>query len=158
MIWAPAALRSSGLRLFTVPCVATGMKAGVSTSPWGVRSRPARAAPSVLTTVSSTARILRDQHRVAVRVETIALGDRVAVRPEQCLAPTEGGGEQQQRRARKVEVRDEGVDQPEAVAGVDEEIGGPADGPEPAICRGRPLECPGGGGSDGNDAPARGPG
>src|SRR5678815_508230 len=65
---------------------------------------------------------LRDKHRVAVGVEAIALGDGVAVRAEQRLAPAEGGREQQQRRAREVEVRDEGVDQPEAVAGVDEEL------------------------------------
>ena len=36
--------QSSGLRLFTVPCVATGMKAGVSTSPWGVQPSGARGA------------------------------------------------------------------------------------------------------------------
>ena len=29
---------------FTVPCVPTGMKTGVSTTPWAVVSRPRRAA------------------------------------------------------------------------------------------------------------------
>jgi hypothetical protein len=44
---APASRTSSGLRLLTVPWVPTGMKAGVSTTPCGVVSRPRRAAPSV---------------------------------------------------------------------------------------------------------------
>src|SRR3989441_3836171 len=49
-IWAPAVRRSSGPRAFTVACVPTGMKIGVSTTPCAVVSRPARAAPSVATT------------------------------------------------------------------------------------------------------------
>ena len=40
-----AAPRAS--RAFTVACVPTGMKTGVSTGPWAVWSTPARAAPSV---------------------------------------------------------------------------------------------------------------
>ena len=46
-ICAPAARRSSGARPFTVPRVPTGMNTGVSTAPWPVVRRPARAAPSV---------------------------------------------------------------------------------------------------------------
>src|SRR5258708_7132373 len=34
------------VRLFTLPRVPTGMKTGVSTTPWGVVIRPRRAAPS----------------------------------------------------------------------------------------------------------------
>src|SRR5262245_40891195 len=104
---APAALRSPGPRLFTVPSVATGMKAGVSIAPRAVRSHPARAAPSVPTISRSTARILGDEHRVAVRVEPVALGDGVAIGAEEQLAPAERGGEQQQRRAREMKVCDE---------------------------------------------------
>jgi hypothetical protein len=37
----PAARTSPGVRPFTVPSVATGMNAGVSTAPCGVTSRPA---------------------------------------------------------------------------------------------------------------------
>ena len=58
-IWAPAARTSAGERLFTVPSVATGMKAGVSTAPWAVRIRPRRAAPSVPMTSKPKARIAR---------------------------------------------------------------------------------------------------
>ncbi len=36
---------------FTAPCVPTGMKAGVSTTPCGVVMTPARAAPSVWVTL-----------------------------------------------------------------------------------------------------------
>src|SRR5918995_6187602 len=46
----PMARSSSGSRLFTVPFVPTGMKAGVRTSPCTVRRMPARAAPSVAVT------------------------------------------------------------------------------------------------------------
>src|SRR5437016_6209057 len=38
----PAARRSAGVSPFTVPCVPTGMKAGVGTSPCEVTSVPAR--------------------------------------------------------------------------------------------------------------------
>ena len=40
------ARRSDGSRALTAPCVATGMNAGVGSSPCGVRSVPARASPS----------------------------------------------------------------------------------------------------------------
>src|SRR3972149_4971094 len=43
MIWAPTARSSSGVRPFTLACVPTGRKAGVSTVPWGVLRRPTRA-------------------------------------------------------------------------------------------------------------------
>src|ERR1043166_5967294 len=39
----PAAVRSPGVSVFTEPAVPTGMNAGVSTSPWDVVKRPARA-------------------------------------------------------------------------------------------------------------------
>src|SRR5258706_197176 len=39
----PAAVRSLGVSVFTEPAVPTGMNAGVSTSPWDVVKRPARA-------------------------------------------------------------------------------------------------------------------
>src|SRR5687768_12632910 len=47
MIDAPASSRSRCRAALTVPCVPTGMKAGVSTTPCGVSKRPRRAAPSV---------------------------------------------------------------------------------------------------------------
>jgi hypothetical protein len=46
--------RSSGPRLLTLPCVATGMKAGVSRSPCGVAMSPRRAAPSLPRRVKRT--------------------------------------------------------------------------------------------------------
>ena len=39
----PAPASSSGLSDLTVPCVPTGMNAGVCTPPWDVTKRPARA-------------------------------------------------------------------------------------------------------------------
>src|SRR5688572_22215237 len=46
MIEAPISSRSRCSAAFTLPCVPTGMKAGVSTTPCGVVSVPSRAAPS----------------------------------------------------------------------------------------------------------------
>ena len=58
-ISAPASRTSSGARALTAACVPTGMNAGVRTSPCGVASTPARAAPSVAVTVKEiTARPL----------------------------------------------------------------------------------------------------
>ena len=50
---APVARTLSGSIAFTVPAVPTGMKAGVRTSPRGVRITPVRAFPSVALTVNS---------------------------------------------------------------------------------------------------------
>src|SRR5438477_1535028 len=47
MICAPASSRSRWRIALTLPCVPTGMKAGVCTTPCGVVSSPRRAAPSV---------------------------------------------------------------------------------------------------------------
>ncbi len=46
MIPAPVWRTCSQVSALTVPAVPTGMKAGVSITPRGVTSRPARAAPS----------------------------------------------------------------------------------------------------------------
>src|SRR5215470_17077987 len=48
MISAPVSRTSSGESPLTVPCVPTGMKAGVCTRPCGVTNSPRRAAPSVV--------------------------------------------------------------------------------------------------------------
>src|SRR5688572_17780359 len=47
MMETPMSSRSRCSAAFTLPCVPTGMNAGVSTSPWGVVSVPRRAPPSV---------------------------------------------------------------------------------------------------------------
>ena len=55
---APSARTSSGSSVFTVPFVPTGMNAGVRISPCAVRMTPARAAPSVASSVKQlTARV-----------------------------------------------------------------------------------------------------
>src|SRR6266699_1932820 len=54
---APTALRSAGESARTLPCVPTGMKAGVSTAPWGSVSMPVRALPDVAWTVKSNIRL-----------------------------------------------------------------------------------------------------
>ena len=53
MISAPSSSSSSGVIALTVPCVPTGMKTGVSTSPCGVYKRPRRAAVSASSLINS---------------------------------------------------------------------------------------------------------
>ncbi len=53
---APTARTSAGWSVFTVPFVPTGMNAGVRIAPCAVESTPARAAPSVASTVKLIAR------------------------------------------------------------------------------------------------------
>ena len=47
---APTSATSRGESVLTAPSVPTGMKAGVSTDPCGVKNTPERAAPSVAKT------------------------------------------------------------------------------------------------------------
>src|SRR5262245_60408402 len=51
-----------------------------------------------------------DEHGVAIGVETIPLGDRFAIGGEHVLASGEGTDQEQEARARQVEVRDQRVD------------------------------------------------
>src|SRR5262249_6004358 len=156
MIWAPAARRSAGARLLTEPWVATAMKAGVSTAPRGVSMRPRRAPPSVRSSAKAKSVTSEDQHGVAVRIEPVAEGDGVPVGVEGEVDTAERGDEQEQGRSREVEVRDQPVDDPEAVAGMDEEISAAPARANTAALAGRPLERASRGGADGDDPPALG--
>src|ERR671919_2293853 len=61
------------------------------------------------------------EHGVAEGIEAVALGDRGAVELARLLDADERHDEREQRRARKVEVRQQCVDAPELEAGSDEE-------------------------------------
>ena len=63
----------------------------------------------------------RDEHRVAERVEAVALLDREPVEPARLLDARERHHEREQRRARQVEVRQQRVDAAELEARRDEE-------------------------------------
>src|SRR2546423_89916 len=70
---APSVRSSSGSTAFTLPCVPTGMNAGVGTSPCAVCTTPARAAPSVATSVKlslTTPRTMRVRARQSARLST----------------------------------------------------------------------------------------
>src|SRR5262245_4017126 len=101
------------------------MKAGVGTSPCAVFSTPARAAPSRAMTEKVLTGGSEDQHRVAERVEPIPLLDRTAVELERPLDTGECHHEREERRARQVEVREQGIHAPELEAGADEQCGPP---------------------------------
>ena len=59
MIWVPISRSSRGSIAFTLPCVPTDMKTGVSTTPCGVVNRPRRAleVASVLSSSNMAARV-----------------------------------------------------------------------------------------------------
>src|SRR5260370_30705916 len=124
---APMSRRSRGVIALTVPYVPTGMKIGVGTSQCASAIVPARAFPSLLSSLkvivepragyaparevgslhsppareSSSAPPARscDQHRVAVAVKPIAVFDGVVIGGEDALASGGGGDEDHQRRA-----------------------------------------------------------
>src|SRR4030095_17050681 len=100
------------------------MKAGVSIAPCQVVMRPSRARPSTFSSSKPKPPISGYEHRVAVRVEAIARLDRVAVRAQDDLPPGERRHQDEQARAREMEVGDERVHAPEPLAGADEGIGG----------------------------------
>ncbi len=185
--WAPTARSVGGSTALTVALVPTGMKQGVSTSPCGVRRRPARARPLVLRARTPKAPARRHdgrlcpapgQHGVAETVEPVAPGDRVGVDAPGLLDPAEGHDQGQQARARQMEVGDQAVDRGEPVARRDEQAGAtltsrhrrrPPPRPAPPPCRRRPraaaaapgaelLEQPHHGRAHGHDAAARGAG
>ena len=74
----------------TVPCVPTGMKTGVWTSPCAVVSLPSRAfvdlsfciSLNIFYTLSAKRYTLNDQHRIAVTEEAVLFGYRLPVRLE----------------------------------------------------------------------------
>src|SRR5262245_13341267 len=118
---APSALTSSGWSVFTVAFVPTGMKAGVGMSPCAVFTTPVLAAASRAVTVKVLTRGSDDQHRVAEGIEPVSLLDRDAVELERLLDAGEGHDEGEQRRARQVEVREQGVHAAKLESGADEE-------------------------------------
>ena len=112
------------------------MKAGVSTLPWGSVRRPSRAAPSLREHAQSAAarrahdrrpprrlrvRARKHQHGIAVAEEAVALAHRVRVGREHQLAAGERRHQHQQRRLRQMEVGQQRIDHPEAIARADEQ-------------------------------------
>src|SRR5436190_21031569 len=68
---------------------------------------------------------LADKHRIAERVEAVALGDRGLIQAPRLLDAGECHHKCQERRARQVEVRQECIDAAEIEAGRDEELRAP---------------------------------
>src|SRR5690606_23581043 len=128
MMVAPARSSSSGCRPRTAPWVPTGMKHGVFTMPCGRVRVPARAAPSLASSSNWYTRLVplvwlnagsQDAHCVAVAVETVTPGDRVAIGGHRESVTGECGHQHQQRAARQVEIGQQVVDHPEAIAWCD---------------------------------------
>src|SRR3990170_2662277 len=78
--------------------------------------------------------ILEDEHRIPVAVEPIPFAHRLRVGRKHRLAPPEGTHEREERGTRQVEVGEESVDGPEAMAGDDDQACLTAEG-----ARGVPL-------------------
>src|SRR5690349_11746197 len=122
------ARRSSGSSAFTVASVPTAMNAGECTTPCGVANRAARAAPLVVSRVKSNGFISCSQdvdsddgHRVAVRIEAIAFGDRLTICAHGELVAQEGGDEHDESGAGQVEVGDQRVHNSRTCRGADED-------------------------------------
>ena len=69
---------------------------------------------------------LENQHRVAIAVKVIAVGNGLAIGRQNSLAARERRHEHQELRPRQMEIGNQAVHQPEVVAGPDEELRLPA--------------------------------
>src|SRR6185369_17894954 len=119
------------------------MNTGVSTTPRRSVRRPRRARPSVARTwnvsINGLSRrrrgrpararssrrqpgLAREQHRVAVAEEAVALGDGVSVERANALVAGERGDEHEQRALGQVEVREQQIDDAKGKARSDEEV------------------------------------
>src|ERR1044071_4115898 len=137
-----SARSSSAVIALTVPSVPNGMNTGVGMSPRGVCRMPARAWPSVASSSNEKPGVGRanckralysvpvQQGGVAVAVEPVAGGDRVAIGGEHALGAGERADQHEQGRLGEVEVGDQVRRDAERVAGarIDEELGGAGPG------------------------------
>ena len=123
---------------FTVACVPTGMKAGVRISPCGVVDLAARA-PRRRSRAGGRRRRRscrprsEQQAGIAIGIEPIARRDRMRVGALHRVEPAEGRDQHEQRRARQMEIGQQHVDRPEAIARRDEDRG--VAGERPECCR-----------------------
>src|SRR5690606_32489261 len=129
MIPKPRPATSSGVMVLTVACVPTGMNTGVSMSPRGVVSTPVRALVSVLLLVTRNEMAMdrsshtsQNQHRVAEAEKAVPLLHRLAIRGQRPLPAQEGADQHEQAGAGQVEVGQQAVDDPPAVARIDEQV------------------------------------
>src|SRR5271166_5155319 len=161
---APRALTVSGRIALTVAAVPTGMKAGVRMTPRDVVISPSRAEPSTARTAKETSSVMptsdllfcpTDQEAgVAVGIEAITRFDRMRIGRPHALEPAEGADEHEERRARQMEIGQEGVDRAEAVARRDEDRGLAGEWPNSAALVRCGLEKASGGRADADDPPA----
>src|SRR5262244_1017388 len=116
MICAPQRWRSSGPTALTLPALPTGMKAGVSTTPRRVCSRPRRAPVRASWWMSSKRTspevsdksigrsLIRDQHRVAIGKEAVTQVHCFGVGGKDSLSSEEGAHQDEKGRLGQVEV------------------------------------------------------
>src|SRR5687768_7007634 len=91
--------------------------------PWriSVSGRPCRLSYEPRASCPAGWPFSKQQHRVPVAVEAVALFDRLAVEAQDALAAREGADQHEQRAARQVEVGEQRVDGAEPRAGEEEE-------------------------------------
>lgn len=65
---------------------------------------------------------LKDQHRIAIAEEAVALPDGLLISPQDEIASCECGDKNQQRRFRQMEVGDHGIDHLKLKWGADEQV------------------------------------
>src|SRR6185437_14397518 len=95
-----------------------------------------------------------EQHRIAVAHESVAMLDRVHVRASNRVMAAERAGEHQQRGSRQMEIRQQAIDDPEAITGRNEQRRFRRAGMNVACVIGGRLERPQARRADRNDASA----
>src|SRR5438105_2720565 len=122
MMSAPAARTSSWWTPLIAPCVPTGMKAGVRTTPCDVAISPARAPPSVaisrnengssiaaliaaLMAAFVAAYLAEQQASVAIGVEPVIVRDGVTVSAAHHVEAAECADQHEQGRTRQMKIR-----------------------------------------------------
>src|SRR5450756_905092 len=136
MMSAPRPRTCSGVSAFTAPCVPTGMKAGVRTSPCGVPIVPTLAAQpgSFAILVNSMSVFLQDQHAIPVTVETEPVLDGNPIGLLHPFRAGKGAHQQKQGRFREVEVRQQRIDPLETAAGIEVEARRVGNRPDFSLC------------------------
>src|SRR6266568_3837191 len=159
MISASAARTSSWCTPLIVPCVPTGMKAGVRTTPCAVLISPARAAPSVAISRNENgsgiaalmaafmaafvaAYLAEQQASVAIGVEAVVACDGVVIGAAHYVEATKCADQHEQSRTRQMKIRQHRVDRAEAITGRNEQSRLAGKGRERAVRFGGALEEP----------------
>src|SRR5690554_615918 len=127
MISTSSSSSSWGVMVFTVAWVPTGIKIGVSTTPWGVSRRPRRALlplHSCVTVKRTATKLLpsQKQHAVPKTKKAVALGNGMVIGTENSFPVCEGADQHEQGGFGQMEIGNQGIYHLKPISGVDKDI------------------------------------